>query len=82
MSKLGAVIIVIVMVAACYLLMLVVIPVANDLIVTANTTMTASVDNLTAYPGAQDFLISIPWILWFVPATIGAIIIVLLLRSA
>lgn len=82
MNKLGAVVIVIVMVAACYLIMLVVIPdVVVPLIESANETMTAS-SNMSDYPGSQSFLVSTPWILFFVPGTIGIIVITLILRSS
>lgn len=80
MHKLGHVAIVIGLVAACYLMMLIVIPdVVVPMIETANATMTAS-SNLTQYPGTSDFLISIPWIIWFVPASIGGIAIVIIMR--
>lgn len=81
MGKLGHVIIVIAIVSACYLIMLVVIPVVNDLIVTANATMTADTANLSAYPGAQNFMIASPWILLWVPGTIGLVVVVLILKG-
>lgn len=80
MNKLGAVLIVIAVVATCYLILLVVMPVVNDIIITANATMTTDVDDLSAYPGAQDVMVSAPWWLFFVPGTIGMIVIVAILK--
>lgn len=82
MNKLGSVLIVIAVIAACYLIILVTIPnIVVPMIESANATMTADVDNLTAYPGSQDLMISTPWILLWVPGVIGMIVIVLILRS-
>lgn len=81
MRKIGHVLIVIGMVIASYLLMLVVIPdVVVPMVETANVTMTAS-SNLTQYPGASEAMVAAPWVLWFVPAVIGTILIVMIVRQ-
>ena len=80
MGKIWQVILIVSGVAALYLLMLVVMPVVADLATTANTTMNASV-NMSLYPGASEGMMSAPWILWFVPGTIGMILIVATLRQ-
>ena len=80
MKKLGAVLIVIGVVAACYLVLMTVMGTVTDLAETANATITAS-SNLTNYPGASEGLIAAPWVLWWVPGTIGMILIVMILRS-
>ena len=80
MNKLGSVLIIIGVVIGCYLILLVTQTVVVGLVETANATMTAS-SNLTNYPGTQGFLLSTPWILWFVPGVIGMIAIVIILRQ-
>ena len=80
MNKIGAVAVVIGMMIGCYLLLLVAMPILTDFASTANTTITAS-SNLSNYPGTQGFLLSTPWILLFVPAVIGMIVIVVILKA-
>ena len=80
MSKFGKAIVVMVIVGIVYLLMLVTVPVISGLISTANTTAAASV-NITNLPGSTSFLLSIPWILWFVPAVIGLVAVIIILRA-
>jgi len=77
-NKLGAVLIVIALVAVCYLILLVVMPTVTGIVETANTTL--STHDLTNYPGASEGLVATPWILWFVPAVIGMIVVVLIVR--
>ena len=80
MNKLGAVIIVVAVVAACYLLLLVTMPILVDFASTANVTM-AETSNLTNYPGAAEGVLMAPWPLFFAPAAIGIILIVMILRK-
>ena len=80
MNKLGAIIIVVGVVMFCYLVILVVMPVLTDAVSTANTTIAASA-NLTDYPGTQGFLLSTPWILFWVPGVIGMILVVIILKQ-
>ena len=81
MNKIGSVIIVVCLVIVCYLFMLIVIPgVVVPMVSTANTTIAAT-SNVSDYPGTTSFLLSIPWILWFVPACIGTVVIVVLLKQ-
>lgn len=79
MNKLGAVIIIIGVVIGCYLILLVTQTVVVNLVESANATITAS-SNLTNYPGTQGFLLSTPWIMWFVPGVIGIVVIVIILK--
>jgi len=79
-KKILAVAIVCTLVAGCYLFMMVVMPFLGDVISTSNATITAD-SNWANYPGSQGAFISIPWILWFVPVTIGMVIIVIILKS-
>lgn len=80
MNKIGHVLIVIGLVIAAYLILMVTMGTVVDLAETANTTITAS-SNLTLYPGASEGLIAAPWVLWWVPGTIGMIAIVIILRK-
>jgi len=52
----------------------------NDLASTANTTMAAT-SNLSNYPGAAEGVLVAPWFLWFCPAVIGMIVIVVILKK-
>ncbi len=63
-----------------YLIMLVVMPLVADFAATANTTIDAS-SNMSNYPGTSGFLLSIPWIMWFVPGTGGIIVVIAILKS-
>ena len=80
MNKIGAVAVVIGVVIFCYLILLVAMPILVDFASTANATITAS-SNLSYYPGTQGFLLSTPWILFFVPGVIGMTIIVIILKQ-
>lgn len=79
MNKIGSVILIVVVVVLVYLGMIVFMPVVSDLAATANATAAAST-NMTNYPGANEFVMSTPWILWFVPATFGAGAIITVLK--
>lgn len=63
-----------------YILMLVVMPFMTDLASSVNTTMAAS-SNLTNYPGSAEGVLAAPWVLWFIPASIGMIGIVVVLKQ-
>jgi len=80
MYKIFQVIITVSIVLVVYLLMIVIMPVVVEMSLTANATMNAS-SNMSQYPGASEGLIAAPWILWFVPAVIGMIVVFLILRS-
>ncbi len=79
MNKYGAVIVVVFVIIVVYLILLVVMPILTSAALSANTTMNAT-SNMSLYPGTSDFLMSTPWILFFVPGTIGIAIIVVILR--
>jgi len=79
MNKIGAVITIVVVVSLCYLLLLVVMPIISNLALSANTTMNAS-SNMSLYPGTSGFLMSTPWILFFIPGCIGIALVVIILR--
>ncbi len=79
MNKIGAVITVVVLIIGTYLFLLVVMPIISDLALSANTTMNAT-SNMSLYPGTSGFLMSTPWILFFIPGIIGIALIVVILR--
>lgn len=79
MNKFGAVITIVVLIVAVYLLLLVIMPILTSTALTANTTMNAT-SNMSLYPGTSGFLMSIPWIVFFVPGVIGIALIVVILR--
>lgn len=80
MNKIGAVITIVVVVILAYLFLLVVMPIISGAALTANTTMDAT-SNMSLYPGTSPFLMSIPWIVFFVPGVIGMALIVIVLRA-
>jgi len=80
MRKVGGIIMVCVAVAICYLIMLVVMPTVVDVTLIANSTINASGINTSLQPGSTEMLIAAPWILWFVPAFIGMIVVVVILK--
>lgn len=80
MNKLGAVAIVVGVVIAAYLLLMVAMPVLVESVSTANVTMHAT-SNMSAYPGVAEMTVATPWIMFFVPGTIGIIVIVVILKK-
>ncbi len=80
MQKFGKILVTIGFVIAAYLLLLVVVPFIADVTVTANTTMNAT-SNMSLYPGTSGFMLATPWILFFVPGTIGIIAVIIILRQ-
>lgn len=79
MNKFGAVATVCVAVFMVYLVMLVVMPWLADITLTVNSTLNAT-SNMSNYPGTSEFLLSITWILFFVPGVIGIATIIVILR--
>ena len=79
MNKIGAVITVVGIVFILYLILLVVVPWLSDITVSVNSTLD-STSNMSLYPGTSDFLLSTPWIMFFVPGAIGIALIIVILR--
>lgn len=80
MNKIGAVIVTVVIVIFAYLLILVAMPILTEAVSTSNTTM-ASTSNMTMYPGTQEAVLSTPWVIFFLPAVIGTIVVISILRK-
>ena len=81
MQKCGKILVTIGFVIVAYLLLLVVVPFVADISVTANQTLDAS-SNMSLYPGTSGFLLATPWILFFVPGSIGIIAVIIILRQS
>ncbi len=79
MNKIGHVIIVTLIVGAAMLLLLTFMPVVTEMANTANTTMSAT-SNMSNYPGTGEFMVAAPWLLFFVPPTIGMVVVVIILK--
>ena len=79
MRQFGHVILVIVFVCVVYVILLVVMPTVTSLVSTANYTIEASV-NTSLQPGSTSILLMAPWILWWIPACLGILVIVLILK--
>ncbi len=67
-------------VIGCYLFLTPLMPVIVGLASTANTSMAAS-SNMSNYPGTSEGLIVAPWLLYFVPAILVVIVIVITLKA-
>lgn len=80
MNKMGAVLLTVVVVCVAYFLVIVAVPFLAETINSANTTMAAS-SNMSNYPGTSEFMLSVPWLMYFVPGVIGIIVIVLILKA-
>jgi len=80
-NKIGVVITITFVVILTYLLLLVVIPnIVAPMALSANTAMDAS-SNMSLYPGTSGFLMSTPWILFWIPGVIGLALVVAILRT-
>lgn len=79
MSKVKTIILTVIFTIITYLIIIIVVPWLADVTVSVNTTLAAS-HNMDNYPGTSPFLVSVPWILYIVPAAIATIIIVITLK--
>lgn len=80
MNKFKAIAIIVIAVLLCYGVLAVFINFVADTTVSTNQALDAA-SNMALYPGTSGFLLSVPWILWFVPGVIGIVLIVVVLRS-
>lgn len=79
MNKYVSVALIVAAVVVAYMLITVLQPITVSMVESANTTISAS-SNLSNYPGTQAALIGWPWWLWFVPAFLGTILVVVELK--
>ena len=63
----------------CEGVILIFIKFLSDTTISVNATLMGA-HNMTRYPGTLGFLLSTPWILYFVPAVIGIVLVVLILK--
>ncbi len=67
-------------VSLTYLLMSITMPLIADFASTSNLTISAS-SNISQYDGLQGGLLGAPLVLYFIPAIIGIILVVITLRE-
>ncbi len=80
MKKFGMVFAIVCVVAVSYLILTVIMPFLTETASTANTTAFAT-SNVSDYPGASEGLIVAPWLLYFAPAVIGIVAIIITLKA-
>lgn len=79
MSKTRAIAYVVMGITMVYLMLAVFIKFLSDTTVSVNAELAAA-HNMSNYPGTSGFLLSTPWILYFAPALLGIILIVVILK--
>lgn len=79
MSKPRMILLVVMGISLVYVMLSVFIKFLADTTVSVNAELAAA-HNMTQYPGASGFLLASPWILYFAPAAIGIVLIVLILK--
>ena len=80
MSKFKSIALLIVGILMLYGVLAIFISFLADTTVSVNQSLNAST-NMTAYPGTSGFLLSTPWVLYFVPAVIGIVWLVVILKK-
>jgi len=79
MSKAKSIALLVAGITICYIMLALFIKFLADTALTTNATLAAG-SNMTNYPGTSGFLLSTPWVLYFVPAIIGIIWLVVILK--
>ena len=79
MNKIGAIAIVIGLVIFTYLFLIVTMPLLTNIVSSANMTMAAT-SNMSSYPGTSAAIVSVPWIIFFIPGVIGMFLIIMILK--
>lgn len=80
MNKEKAILVIVVGVIIAYIAVIVVVPWLADITVSVNTTL-AGAHNMSQYPGTSEFLLASPWILYPMPAVLGLIAVVIVLKK-
>lgn len=78
MNKFGALLIIIGGVVFAYIILTAIQGAMVDIVSSANTSITANTTNM---PGAREGLLAMPWVLYFIPAIMGIVAVVMVLRS-
>lgn len=79
MSKFKQVAWVVVGVTIVYIMLGIFIKFLADTTISVNQELAAA-HNMSNYPGASDFLLAAPWLLYIVPAALGIIAIIVILK--
>ncbi len=80
MGKFKSIALLIMGVGMLYAILAIFIEFVADITVTTNATLDAG-SNMTNYPGTSGFLLSTPWLLYFAPAIIGIVWLVIILKK-
>lgn len=80
MSKAKQIILIIVAITLLYVVLGIFIKFLSDQSISTNQALDAA-HNMAQYPGTSDFLLAIPWIMYFVPAVIGIVWVVIVLKK-
>ena len=80
MSKAKSIALLVAGITICYIVLAIFIKFVADTALTTNATLHAG-SNMTQYPGTSGFLLSTPWLLYFVPAIIGIVWLVIILKK-
>lgn len=67
-------------IVTAYIVMLATQGATNSIIASVNSTLVAT-SNMTNYPGTQAFIESFPLWQWFIPAIVGLVAIVVVLKT-
>ena len=67
-------------VVGAYIIMLATQSTYNELISTANTSISAT-SNMSNYPGTLDFINSSPFWIWFIPGGVGTVALIVMLKT-
>jgi len=78
MNKFGALLIIIGGVVFAYIILTAIQGAIVGIVSSANASITANVSNM---PGAQEGLLAMPWVVYFIPAIAGIVAVVWILRS-
>lgn len=80
MKKIGMIVLVLIMVVVAYMFLTLIQPTIVAINTSVNTTLAAS-SNMSNYPGAADVVIGWPLWAYFIPAILGGVAVVGILRS-
>jgi hypothetical protein len=77
-NKLGAILIIIFGVSFAYILLVAVYPALTSMVTSANASLPA---DMSAYPAGREIVTAAPWYLFFIPAVIGIVALIITLKA-
>ena len=80
MNKIKAVGLLLLGIVSCYAVLAIFIKFLADQTVATNTALDTA-HNMSLYPGTSGFLLSIPWVLYIMPAVVGIIWLIIILKK-